>query len=87
MIIYTEGETPTLARLHSDEFKAEYNDLADAELEEIVARHSEDRSNVHRQRVTAKARVLDVSNTCQAIQQLVSTLFLSTLRISYLKKD
>jgi hypothetical protein len=87
LIISTEGETPTLARLHSDEFKAEYNELADAELEEIVAHHSEVRSDIHRQRVTAKARVLDVSNTCQAIQQLVSTLFLSTLYFSYISKD
>ena len=72
LIIFTEGETPTLERLHSDEFKAEYNKLAEAELEEIVARHSEDHSNINRQRVTAKARVIDVSNTCQSIQQLVS---------------
>ena len=85
--ISTEGETPTLARLHSDEFKAEYDELADAELEEIVARHSEDRSNINRQRVTAKARVLDVSNTCQAIQQLVSTLFLCKLCFSYVRED
>ena len=87
MIISTEGKTPTLAKLHSEEFKAEYNKLDDAELEEIVARHFEDRSNIQRQRVTAKARVLDVSSTCQAIQQLVSTLFLSTLCFSYVLKD
>jgi hypothetical protein len=87
LIVFTEGETPTLARLHSDELKAEYNELADAELEEIVARHSEDRSDNHRQRVTAKARVLDVSNTCLAIQQLVSTRFLCMLCFSYVLKD
>ena len=88
MIISTEGKTPTLVRLHSDEFKAEYNELrdADSELEEIVARHSENRSNINRQCVTAKARILDVSNTCQAIQQLVSTLFLCTLCFSYVRK-
>ena len=87
MIIFTEGETPTLARLHSDKFKAEYNELAEAELEEIVLRHSEDRSDIHRHCVTAKAHVLDVSNTCQAIQQLVSTKFLCTLCFSYGLKD
>ena len=87
MIISTEGETPTLARLHSDEFKAEYNDLEVAELEEIVARHSEDRSKIHWQRVTAKARVLDVTNTCQSIQQLVITIFLCTSCFSYVLKD
>ena len=87
MIISTEGETPTLARLHSDEFKAEYSELADDELEEIVARHTEERSDIHRQRVTAKARVLDVSNTCQAIQQLVSNRFHCTLWFSYFLKD
>jgi hypothetical protein len=87
LIISTEGETPTLERLNSDEFKAEYNELADAELEEIVARHSEDHSNINRQRVTAKARVIDVSNTCHGIQQLVSTLFLCALCFSYVLKD
>ena len=47
LIISMEDETPTLARLHSDEFKAEYNELTEAKLEEIVAHHSEDCSNVY----------------------------------------
>lgn len=70
-----DGETPTLAKLHSEEFKDEYDNLANEEREEIIARHVESSSAAPRQRVTAKARVQDVATTVRTMQQLVRTVF------------
>ncbi|PPQ88415.1 hypothetical protein CVT25_011366 [Psilocybe cyanescens] len=70
------GETPTLAMLHSEEFKNEYNNLEVYESEEIIARHMESGSAASIKRATAKGRVQDVASTFKAMQQMVSTLYL-----------
>ena len=69
-----DGERPTLSKLNSEEFKAEYEALDDADLEELVANHSEHvSSGALRKRNSAQARIQDVSNTVKTIQKLVST--------------
>ncbi|PPQ81407.1 hypothetical protein CVT25_015918 [Psilocybe cyanescens] len=65
------GENPTLAKLHSEEFKTEYNNLGEDELEEIITRHTESSSATYQQRVTARARVQDVAHTFKTMQQMV----------------
>ena len=68
-----DGERPTLSKLNSEEFKAEYEALDDAELEELVANHMEHvSSGVLRKRNSAQARVQDVSGTIRTMQKLVS---------------
>ena len=59
--------------LNSEEFKAEYEALDDADLEELVANHTEHvSSGVLQKRNTAQARVQDVSSTIRTMQKLVS---------------
>ena len=68
-----DGERPTLSKLNSEEFKAEYEALDDADLEELVANHTEHvSSGVLRKRNSAQARVQDVSSTIRTMQRLVS---------------
>ena len=68
-----DGERPTLSKLNSEEFKAEYEALDNAELEELVANHTEHVSSCAlRKRHTAQARVQDVSSTIRTMQKLVS---------------
>lgn len=69
LLIFSDGETPTLAALHSEEFKEEYEKLDDAELAEIVAAHEV--KDYDRKRPTAQARVQDVTATLQTIRHLV----------------
>ena len=69
-----EGERPTLSILNSEEFKAEYEAPDEADVEELVANHTEHvSSGVHRKRNSAQARVQDVSSTFKTMQKLVST--------------
>jgi len=68
-----DGETPTLAVLHSEEFKEEYEKLDEAERDEIVAAH-ESNSCDHK-RPTARSRVQDVTATLQTIRHLVTSFF------------
>ena len=73
IISLTDGERPTLSKLNSEEFKAEYEALDDADLEELVANHTDHvSSGALRKRHTAQARVQDVSNTIRTMQKLVS---------------
>ena len=68
-----EGERPTLSKLNSEEFKAEYEALDDADVEELVANHTEHvSSGVLRKRNSAQARVQDVGSTIRTMQKLVS---------------
>ena len=68
-----DGERPTLSKLNSEEFKAEYEALDDADLEEMVANHTEQvSSGALRKRNSAQARVQDVSSTIKTMQKLVS---------------
>ena len=68
-LIFSDSETPTLAVLHSEEFKEEYDKLDDAERAEIVAAHEV--NDYDRKRPTAQARVQDVTATLQTIRHLV----------------
>jgi len=68
-----DGERPTLSKLNSEEFKAEYEALDDADLEELVANHMEHvSSGALRKRNSAQARVQDVSSTIRTMQKLVT---------------
>ena len=68
-----DGERPTLSKLNNEEFKAEYEALNDADLEEMVANHAEQvSSGALRKRNSAQARVQDVSSTIKTMQKLVS---------------
>jgi hypothetical protein len=68
-----DGERPTLSLLNSLEFKAEYEALDEADLEELVANHTENvSSGALRKRNSAQARVQDVSSTIRTMQKLVS---------------
>ena len=69
-----DGERPTLAIPNSDDFKTEYEALDDAELEELVANHTEyvsSKSGPLCKRNSAQARVQDVCSTIRTIQKLV----------------
>ena len=68
-LIFSDGETPTLALLHSEEFKEEYDKLNDAERAEIVVAHEV--NDYDRKRPTAQARVQDVTATLHTICHLV----------------
>ena len=73
IISLTDGEHPTLSKLNSEEFKAEYEALDDADLEELVANHTDHVSSGALQKChTAQARVQDVSSTIRTMQKLVS---------------
>ena len=68
-----DGECPTLSKLNGEEFKAEYEALDEADLEEMVANHAEHvSSGALRKRNSAQARVQDVSSTIRTMQKLVS---------------
>jgi hypothetical protein len=68
-----DGERPTLSKLNSEEFKAEYEALDDTDLEEMVANHTEQvSSGALRKHNSAQARVQDVSSTIKTMQKLVS---------------
>ena len=75
--LIADGDTPTLAVLHSEEFKEEYEKLDEVERAEMVAAH-ESGGYDHR-RPTARSRVQDVTATLQTIRHLVlsCSLFLS----------
>jgi hypothetical protein len=69
-----DGERPTLEKLNSEEFKAEYEALDDADREELVAHHTEhvsSESGPLRKRNSAQARVQDVCSTIRTMQKLV----------------
>ncbi|KAJ3514614.1 hypothetical protein NLJ89_g2284 [Agrocybe chaxingu] len=70
----SEGETPTLNVLHSQEFKDEYNALTEAERAEIVTNHQDTTLEHHRKRPTARARLQDVSCTLANIKQMLQSL-------------
>ena len=72
VLIFSDGETATLAALHSEEFKDEYDRLEEAERDEIVAAHEV--NNYNRKRPTAQARVQDVTATLQTVCHLVQWL-------------
>ncbi|KDR74601.1 hypothetical protein GALMADRAFT_140967 [Galerina marginata CBS 339.88] len=67
------GETPTLATLHSAEFAEEYKNLTEAELAEITAAHESTSSN-RCKRPTARARVQDISATLETIRNMLKAL-------------
>jgi hypothetical protein len=71
--LVTDGETPTLSVLHSEEFKEEYDKLDEAERAEIVAAHEV--NDTDRKRPTAQARVQDVTATLHTIRHLVCGVF------------
>ena len=70
-----DGDSPTLAVLHLEDFKEEYENLDEAELGEIVAAH-ESHGYDHK-RPTARSCVQDVSATLRTIHHLVSSFYLS----------
>lgn len=79
-LLLSDGERPTLSLLNSEEFKAEYEALDDADLEEMVANHTEHvSSGALRKRNSAQARVQDVSGTVRTMQKLVSMANLNIL--------
>jgi hypothetical protein len=69
--MFSDGETPTLSLLHSEEFKEEYDKLNDAERAEIVVAHEV--NDYDRKRPTAQARVQDVTVTLHMIRHLVQS--------------
>jgi hypothetical protein len=71
-----DGETPTLAALHSEEFKEEYEKLDEAELAEIVDAH--DSQGLDHKRPTARSRVNDVTASLRTIRDLVLCFFFFT---------
>jgi hypothetical protein len=73
--IIPDGDTPTLAALHSEEFKEEYEKLDEAELAEIVDAHES--HGCHQRRPTARSRVNDVTSTLRTIRDLVLCFFFS----------
>jgi hypothetical protein len=77
-LIFSGGETPTLALLHSEEFKEEYDKLNDAERAEIVAAHEV--NDYDRKRPTAQARVQDVTATLHTIRHLVQSHSFPTIK-------
>ena len=70
-----DGDTPTLAVLHSEEFKEEYEKLDEAERAEIVATHES--GGYDHKRPMARSRVQDVTATLQTIRRLVPSCFIS----------
>ena len=74
MNLLTDGETPTLATLHSPEYIEEYKNLDQAELAEITAAH-ESTALERFKRPTSKARAQDVSVTLETVRNMVSLFF------------
>jgi len=78
--MFSDSETPTLALLHSEEFKEEYDKLNDAEQAEIVTAHEV--NDYDRKRPTAQARVQDVTATLHTIRHLVQSHSFPTIKFS-----
>jgi len=78
--MFSDGKTPTLALLHSEEFKEEYDKLNDAERAEIVAAHEV--NDYDRKHPTAQARVQDVTATLHTICHLVQSHSFPTIKFS-----
>ena len=72
--LIADGDTPTLAVLHSEDFKEEYEKLDEAKRAESAATHES--SGYDHKHPMARSRVQDVTAMLQTIHHLVPLCFL-----------